>query len=299
MRMTQVPDDRRLVVVTGKGGTGRTTVAAALALGAARRGRRTVVAEVAGQARIPALLDGARPGPHTATIDPEAALEEWLARQLPRRLASLLAHSGAFAGFVGAAPGVRELLTITKAWELGQARRWRRGAVAYDTVVLDGPASGHGLGLLRTPRTFADIARVGPIAGQARAVADALADPAASALVAVALPSELAVSETLELEARVAATLGRPLDAIVVNGVWPRRIGAREAAAIAGRDGALSVRSRRAAAASAGRVRVQQSQLARLRREASAPVRTLPFVFAERLGSEQISAFSERLERAH
>lgn len=311
--MTLTGDDKRLVVITGKGGTGRTTVAAAVALAAARAGRRTIVGEVGGQARIPRLLgdgDGRprepadrerplSPGLWSTTIDPETALEEWLGRQLPRRLAGMLAHSGAFAGFVGAAPGARELVTITKAWELGQARRWRRDAAGYDTVVLDAPASGHGVGLLRTPRTFADIARVGPIAGQARAVAEALADPARSTVVAVALPGELSVAETLELEARVQATLGRPLDAIVVNGVWPRRLAGREAAAIAARDGAVGLRTRRVAAASAGRVRAQQSQLARLRREASAPIRTLPFVFAERLGLEQIRAFSERLERPH
>ena len=295
--MTMTGDDKRLVGITGKGGTGRTTVAAALGLAAAHRGRRTIVAEVGGQARVRGLLGSAAPpGLSTTTIDPEDALEEWLGHQLPRRFAHLLARSGAFSGFVGAAPGARELVTITKAWELGQPRRWRRDARPYDTVILDAPASGHGVGLLRTPRMFADIARVGPIAGQARAVAEALADPAASRLVAVALPGELSVAETLELEARVAATLGRPLDAIVVNGLWPKRLGAREAAALAARDGALPSRVQRAAAAAAGRVKAQQSQLQRLRREALAPIHTLPFVFADRLGSAQIQAFSRRLD---
>jgi hypothetical protein len=85
----------------------------------------------------------------------------------------------------------------------------------------------------------------------------------------------------------------------VVNGVWPRRLAAHEAAAIAGRDGTVSRRLQRAAAAAAGRVRDQQAQLHRLRREAHAPIRTLPFVFAERLGTEHIRAFSARLERDH
>jgi hypothetical protein len=304
-------DDAQLVVVTGKGGTGRTTVATALGLAAAARGRRTIVCEVGGQARVARLL---RAGGHvppagvetavadglwTTTIDPDGALEEWLSRQLPRRLVSPLVRSGAFSGFVAAAPGARELVTITKAWELGQARRWRRDARGYDTVVLDAPASGHGLGLLRTPRTFADIARVGPIAGQARTVAEALADPARSRLVAVALPSELAVSETLQLEGRVAAALGRDLDAIVVNGVWPRRLSGRDVATVAALDGAADHAVRRAVAAAAGRVRTQQGQLARLRREAVAAVQTLPFVFGERLGAEEIRAFSARLAGAH
>jgi len=82
--------------------------------------------------------------------------------------------------------------------------------------------------MLRTPRTFAEIARVGPIAAQARKVTALLEDPARSAVVAVALPAELSISETLDLEERVAAAVGRPLDAVVVNGVLPRRFSAAE-----------------------------------------------------------------------
>ena len=130
------------------------------------------------------------------------ALEEWAGRQIgSRRLVGLLTHSNAFAAFVNAAPGARELVAITKAWELGQRERWVKGRDGYDLVVLDGPASGHGVGMLRTPHTFAEIARVGPIASQARKVVALLEDPARSAVVAVALPAELSVCETLDLEA--------------------------------------------------------------------------------------------------
>jgi anion-transporting ArsA/GET3 family ATPase len=303
-------DDIRLVVVTGKGGTGRTTVAAALALGAAHRGRRAIVCEVGGQALVPRLLGhrgGAAGEEHrlaeadglwATTIDAERALEEWMARQVPRRLVSPVLRSGAFAGFVQAAPGARELVTITKAWELGEARRWRRDARPFDVVILDAPASGHGLGLLRAPATFAEIARVGPIAGQARAVAEALADPDRCRLGAVARPSELVVSETLEYEAATTAALHRGLDAIVVNGLWPKRISRADADAVAALDGAVPAGTRRAVLASYERVREQQAQLARLRRHAVAPIRTLPFVFAEHLGPEHIRAFSARLSEA-
>jgi anion-transporting ArsA/GET3 family ATPase len=300
--------DTPLVIVTGKGGTGRTTVAAALGLAAAAEGRRTIVCEVAGQARVPQLLGavaagGPAPGAELAvadglwamTIEPNSALEEWLGRQLPRRLIGPLARSGAFGGFVSAAPGARELVTITKAWELGEARRWRRDAVPYDTVILDAPASGHGLGLLRTPRTFADIARIGPIAHTARDVDAALLDPARTAIVAVALPGELAVSETLELERWLGERVGRRLDAIVVNSVWPRRITASDAERVAAADGAAGPALQHAARAASARVRVQQGQLARLRREAVAHVHTLPFVFSGALASQQIRTFSTRL----
>ena len=70
-----------------------------------------------------------------------------------------------------ATPGMRELLSIGKVWELAQLERRTRGAAPYDLVIVDAPATGHGVGILRTPRTFAEIARVGPIAHQGRTIA--------------------------------------------------------------------------------------------------------------------------------
>jgi hypothetical protein len=231
----------------------------------------------------------------TTTIDPLRALEEWIAAQIPRHLARVMAHSGAFAAFVAAAPGVRELLAATKAWELGEKARWRPGARAYDTVVLDAPASGHGVGMLRAPGTFAAIARVGPIATQARTVDDAVRDPARCALVGVTRPDELAVGETLELESQLMGGLGRGLGAIVVNGVWPRRVSGRDAQRVSGVNGALAPALARSARAAAARVRTQDAQLTRLREEARAPIVQLPFVFAEALGDEHIARLSARL----
>src|SRR6476469_9157001 len=139
-----------MVVVTGKGGVGKSTVAAALALAAARDGRRVAVGELGGHARVAGLLRGS--GIDTLTVDVHHALTEWLATQLPRRLADVLMRSGAFAALVSAAPGVDPA---------GQALRPRdrRGA-----------GVGHGAALLRATRTFAEIARVGPIGNQAREV---------------------------------------------------------------------------------------------------------------------------------
>ena len=143
------------------------------------------------------------------TTDPERALAEWAGQLVrPRALVELALRSRAFAASSRPRPGA-ELVTITKAWELG-TRGAGRAAPAYDTVVLDAPASGHGLAMLGTPRTFAEIARVGPIATQARAVAAALDDPARSAIVAVATLEETPVNETLELEERAARALRAP-----------------------------------------------------------------------------------------
>ena len=103
------------------------------------------------------------------------------------------------------------------------SERWDKHAEGYDLVIVDAPASGHGLGMLSTPRTFADIARVGPIAGQATRVREFLEDSRRSGYLAVALPGEMPVSETLELEKRLRKEFGRRVEKIVVNGVLSRR----------------------------------------------------------------------------
>jgi anion-transporting ArsA/GET3 family ATPase len=303
-----VLDGVELAFVTGKGGVGKSTVALAAALAAARDGRRVVLCEVAGQARAASLygVEAPRPGRElqledglwSTTIDPVMALEEWAGRQIgSRRLVGLLTHSNAFAAFVNAAPGARELVAITKAWELGQRERWVKGTAGYDLVVLDGPASGHGVGMLRTPHTFAEIARVGPIATQARRVVALLEDPVRSALVAVALPAELSVSETLDLEHRVAGAVGRPLDAVVVNGVVPRRFSAADVDRLLSRDGRVPGPVAAAARRQHGQASTQQGQLRRLRRHSSAHVITLPYVAAPHLGLAEVRTLADELAR--
>jgi anion-transporting ArsA/GET3 family ATPase len=254
-----------MVVVTGKGGVGKSTVAAALALGAAHDGRRVAVGELGGHARVAGLLRGS--GIDTLTVNVHHALTEWLATQLPRRLAELLMRSGAFASLVAAAPGGAELIAITKLWELVQRRRWTHGAEPYDLVIVDAPASGHGAALLRAPRTFADIARVGPIGSQAREVADFLKRDAGFVIVTTA--AELPVSETLTLQQQLP-----DVDLVVANAVLPRRFLAADLEALRALGGDPAA----AAIAHAGRVRAQQAQLARLRRGARGPVVTLPWM---------------------
>ncbi len=286
--------DRNLVVVTGKGGVGKTTVAAAIALAAAGRGQRTALAEVGGRRDAQRLLEGS--GVEHVSITPRHAMEDYLRDQLPRAVAELLAHSGTFAAFVAATPGMNELLTIGKVWELAEERRRAPGARAYDLVVLDAPASGHGVAMLAAPRTFSDAARVGPIHRQAGRIDADLRDPSRTALVAVATPEEMPVNETIELRAALADRIGQDLALVVVNGIVADRFTSAEAAALESASGPLDGPVA-AALWSHVRARAQRGQLRRLRAGLDAPPARLPFVFATELDRAALAGLAGTLER--
>lgn len=319
--------EHELLVVTGKGGVGKTTLATALALLAADRGLRTILVEMGEHARVPELfgLPAGEPGEETRlgeglwsiSIDPDRALLEWLQALGGRVSGRVLASSNTFQYFAAAAPGAKELVSMVKIWDLTQAKR-RRGR-SYDLVVLDAPATGHALGLLDSPRTFGAIARVGPIAGQADRLGKLLADPKRSGYLAVAHPTEMAITETLELQQGLRDQLRRELDAVIVNGVLPQRFSGPELESLgpladggtngdartrgAGDRGgrrSLSTAVRRSAVVAAhavsDRARFQQNQLARLRRR-KFEVISVPFQFAAKLDLEAIGGIAEHLRR--
>jgi len=302
--------ERRLLVVTGKGGVGKTTVAAAIGLLAARRGLRAIVVEVGDQQRLAALFG--RPEPAGAgedvqlrdrlwstSIDPDRALAQWLARVGGRLSARVLTSSSTFQYFAAAAPGARELVSMVKVWEMTDDREHPRGrATGYDLVVLDAPASGHALALLRSPHTFAAITRVGPIASHAHRVRELLEDPARSDYIAVAHGSEMAVTETLELHDALREQLGRELHTVVVNGTLPRRFTAEELQRIASMNGRDPVLRDAASAAATvhDRARVQHNQIARLRRQRFDVV-GVPFVFHAELDVAAVEGIAGHLEK--
>jgi hypothetical protein len=300
--------ERQLLVVTGKGGVGKTTIAAALGLLAARAGQRTIVVEVGQESQLPRLFGVTPSAPGTATplqrglssisIDPDRALLEWLQVLGGRVSGRVLASSGTFQYFAAAAPGAKELVTMVKVSQLTRAGG-RRGTRGYDLVVLDAPATGHALGMLSSPGTFGAIARVGPIAGHTRQLQELLQSPSRSGYLAVALGTEMAVTEALELEDGLHARLGRRLDAVIVNALLPRRFTPAEVDRITMlADGAGDVTDSavRAAIAVHDRARFQHNQLARLRRR-SFDVVGLPFVWNAQIDLEAVNSISKRLER--
>jgi anion-transporting ArsA/GET3 family ATPase len=300
--------DKRLIVVTGKGGVGKTTVAVALGLAAARAGKRTMLAEVAQQERVSRVFRRDGLGYSEAeladnfygmSIDPERALKEYLGQQVGGPLSGLLFNNRIFEYFAAAAPGVRELATVGKVWELAQLER-RANAAPYDLVILDAPASGNGLALLRAPRTFGEIARVGPIRRRADAIHDFLTDHRRTGLVSVALPQEMPVNETIEFRAKLHDEMGMRTDAVVVNSLLPERFTVEETEqieAVNGDHGSDEVASALRAALSEGRrARSQRAQQRRLKKEVDDVV-TLPYLFEPELRLEDFEKLSVELEK--
>jgi anion-transporting ArsA/GET3 family ATPase len=296
----------RLLVITGKGGVGKSTVAAALGIAASRRGLRTILVEIAARMDIPRLMGASVADvPREAelasdlshiSIEPGSALQEYLHSEVPGWFAgAILSRSRRFEVLAMAAPGLRELVMDGKVWELAQRPRRGAEARAYDLVILDGPASGHALGLLAAPRTFSSIAGVGPIARQAAAIDRMLCDPRSTSVLAVAAPEQTAVSETLELRAALSQRIGIALAGVIVNGLFPARFSGAEARALARADDDPAVRSARWFA---GRARAQRAHRARLRRGLTGvPQSTLPYLFSADVGLGELQRLAERLGR--
>jgi anion-transporting ArsA/GET3 family ATPase len=219
--------DPRVLLVTGKGGVGKSTVAAALAIAAVRTGRRTCLVEVEGRQTMRALF-GTEPWDFDErevrqdlfgmSIDPEASLSEYLAMFYGgRRLSRLVVNSTAVEFATTAAPGIKDVLLIGKIKEM-ERRRDDDGRFVYDTIVVDAPPTGRILNFLRAPEATTDLIHVGPIREQAQSVVNLLLDPNRLRMQLVTLLEEMPVAETAD-SARDLGELGVQLNPVIVNRV--------------------------------------------------------------------------------
>lgn len=297
--------DRRVLFVLGKGGVGKTTVAAALALAGVRAGKRTIAVEVASQHRL-ARLFGIEspsfdetplyPGLIGLSIDPQRALEEYLVMAIRvQAIAERVAESKGFGYVAAAAPGLRELVTLGKVWHLTEQRS-RDGGNRYELVVVDAPATGHGIGLLRTPRQWVDIARVGRISTEARAIAELVEDRGRTSIVLVTLAEEMPVTETADALRRL-RELGLDADLVVVNGLYPPLFTEDDATALTGTvpRGETGAAAIRAALSHHARRRLQEEELRRLASEVGVDRVELPFLFRSSIDVDAVLELAERL----
>jgi len=212
----------RTLFVTGKGGAGKSLVAGALAQEAARHGLRVALVDAVDPEDL-TDRSGARTGPKVekAVLEPRAALRHLLARLLRFSfLSDRLMDSRTFSAVAAAAPGLSDLVRLDYLREMAHGRVRGR----FDLLVVNAPASGHGVGLLEAPRKIADVLPVGPAAAVARAARDFTIDSTSFRVVVVALPEELSVAETSELHAEL-KRLRVDVSPTVVNGVYPQRAG--------------------------------------------------------------------------
>jgi len=223
--------DRQLVFVTGKGGVGKSTIAAALALLAAEQGKRTLVCDLDAKGD---LADFYETGPtnftprevlprlYAMSMDTEESLKEYLTLQLKLpRMARIGPLARIFEFVATAAPGVKEILTVGKVtWEARERH--------YDLVVVDASPTGHIVGQLDAPNAINELVQVGMVRQQTGWLIDVLSDPARTGLVIVTTPEEMPVNETIELSARIEAETKVNLAAIVVNRVLPELFGRGE-----------------------------------------------------------------------
>ena len=218
---------RQLIVVTGKGGVGKTTLAAALGFLLARAGKQVLLLEadpreslhrVLGTEPSDGALVDAGDGLRVQNLQPRMIIEDLVAERVHIGfVARRITRSQAFRHFVAGAPGFKEAAL------LGYAHRAVKGdyTVRADLVILDAPATGHGISLLAAPELLAGAIRDGELGEMAAELAAFLADPERCGILLAALAEEMAVQETLELVDLLRTRLRRTPDLVLANGIYP------------------------------------------------------------------------------
>ncbi|HSR98710.1 MAG TPA: ArsA family ATPase [Kofleriaceae bacterium] len=302
--------DRRLILVLGKGGVGRSTVAAAIAGQLAAQGKKVLLYETSANDRFgdyfgkPAV--GASPSqlaPNLWAVNatPASALAEYGLMILRfKSVYEMVFENRVSKAFLRAIPGLDDYALLGKAWF--HTTEEKRGRSVYDTVVFDMPASGHSISMLRVPWVIVETVPEGPLTRDARTIKTLLCDPATTAPVLVTLAEEMPVNEAIELEGKLTA-LGIVPQQLLVNQVFPRHIApgtpvARVLDALVADPPALTAPLAQVAAhaqLSRDRRELNERYLAELRQRATTKVDELPMVFAPQLGPAEIKRLGDRI----
>jgi anion-transporting ArsA/GET3 family ATPase len=299
--------DKRFVLVTGKGGVGKTTVCAAEALALAAKGNRVLVAMCNAKERLSVMLGVPTIGPDVVRVadsvwavnmHPDNAVAEYGSLVLrSRALYRTLFDNKFVRSFLRGVPGMQEWAMLGKAW-WHTTEKGPDGALKYDVVILDAPATGHGLDMLRVPKIILDVVPTGLLRRDAERAWALFQDPKTCAIVLVTLPEEMPTTETIEL-ARALGEMRLPIGRVVVNGVLPPLFSRQERvdlegvvtgdpaapgepAIVAGRDRST-------------RERVQAESLNRLSRELPVPPAFLPLLMEDAARPEAIRQLSRRV----
>jgi anion-transporting ArsA/GET3 family ATPase len=307
--------DRRLLFFTGKGGVGKSTVAAAFALLAAQHGKRVLVIEVDAKGNLTDLFEHGpvgfaptevHPGVFAMTMNTQDSLQEYLKLNLKVPVLGRIGPVARALDFVAsAAPGVKEILTVGKVvWEVREALE---GRADWDLVIVDAAATGHIVAQLGAPDAIRELVAVGPVRTQTEWMSELLADPAITALNVVATPEEMPVNETIDLVETAREELSVPMGAVIVNRVLPELFThADEAVFDAMREHeavnrlSASVGSGASAVLDGARLavslrRTRAVHLARLRTTLDLPMLYVPYLFVRSYGLRVTRMVAEAL----
>lgn len=299
--------DQQFVFVVGKGGVGKTTVAAALGLAAARKGKRVLVAMTNAKERLSTLLEVAPIGPHNQTVAPgldavnmvpQHALEEYGLMVLKSRtLQRAIFENRIVTALLRGTPGIEAWSMLGKAF-FHTKELLPDGRKRYDLVILDSPATGHGLDMLRVPRVIVDVAPPGLLRREAEDALALFRDGARTGVVLVTLAEDMPTNETIELDAAIRGELSMHPHTLVINQVLPRLFTAAERPLVTALPGSVASESPLHGLALAGRQRaireeVQEQSLAKLVAALpKLPRVTLPMLFTPEFRRESIESLS-------
>jgi len=296
--------DHRVLIVTGKGGVGKTTVCAALGVMAAAQGARCIIVETAGGQRIPGIFGKRSKGYEvvelrhnlfTMSLTPKEAIEDYIVQQLHfRRLYKMVFENRVMGPFIDAVPGLHDAVQLGKVWDL--ERQKTKGRPTWDLVIVDAPATGHGLTLLDAPSAMSDLTRTGPMHRAVKQVQDLVEDPKRTALLLVSLPESMPLSETIDLYRALPPTFQSQVAAIILNEVWEERASTLESI-----DALLQSSSPDTVEAATllrrwiQRCEEQQQAHRRLSDEVDLPVHPLPFLVDRKLDESKINLLANAL----
>lgn len=301
-------ETKRFLIVTGKGGVGKTTVCAAEALALAAKGKRVLVCMCNAKERLSAMLGSELIGAEVSSVapnvwavnmEPDLALKEYGSMALhSRTLFTLLFDNKYVRKFFRAVPGMQEWTLLGKAWWHTTETR-PDGSWLYDVVILDAPATGHGLDMLRVPKIILELVPPGLLRRDAERAWKMFQDPAMCAVVLVTLPEEMPTTETIELAQALRDELELPIGKIVVNGVLPPLFSKEERAALAALGPTFGDTAEDAALAAgrsrATRERVQAESLQRLSAELPISPSFLPQLFEDAAQPSAIRELAKRM----
>lgn len=297
--------DRRLNVLTGKGGVGKSTVTAALALVGQQRGKRVLCCEVTAKERVAGLLGARDSGPEVRQIDqgiwsvhvrPEEAMREYGIMILRfKALYSAVFENRLVRYFLRALPSLPEIVMLGKVWWHVTQEKDEAGRPRWDLVLLDAPATGHGISFLRTPQSILEIVEEGPMVRDMKAMQAMLADPATTAINIVTLPEEMPANEAIELRQ---ALQDLPLGRLILNGWTEPRFDPEERRLLAATDAGELEPARRAARSYGEQQDLSALYEGRLREAVPMPLLRLPALASAAFGRaevEQLAALAAEI----